>query len=283
MNVLVTGSNGQLGSELHEITKIFSIHHFVFVDKKALDITSNLEVENYFKNNNFDYCINCAAYTAVDKCEENIKLANLVNTNGPENLAIACKKYNTILIHISTDFVFSGEKNIPYNESDKTGPINIYGTTKLKGEKAIQSILQNFFIIRTSWLYSSFGSNFVRTMLRIAKTKNSIGVVNDQIGTPTYARDLAKVLIKLIENKNSNFGLYHYSNEGVASWYDFARAIFDISKFDNELNPISTDQYPLPAERPKFSIMNKDKIKKNLNVSIPYWTHSLKECLNVTR
>ena len=281
MNILITGSNGQLGSELKSIAKSNKGHSYTFVDIAELDITNKEAVINFFNSNSFDFCINSAAYTAVDKAEEDIVNAESVNTIGPGNLAIACKLSKTKLVHISTDFVFDGSKNIQYSEKDITKPINIYGDTKLKGELLVQKEIDEYFILRTSWLYSSFGNNFVKTMQRLGQERENLGVIVDQIGTPTYARDLAKAIMVIINTSSNDFGIYHYSNEGVASWYDFAKEIFYYSNISIELNPITTLQYPTPAKRPRFSVMDKTKIKQKLNISIPHWSDSLKECIKL--
>lgn len=279
MKVLVTGANGQLGCELREIHKNSKNIFFDFVGIKELDITSKIQIEEYFENNKFDYCINCAAFTAVDKSETNVNQAKLVNVKGTQILASTCSKFNVILIHISTDFVFDGEKNTSYIETDSTNPLGVYGKTKLDGEHKVLSILDKYFILRTSWLYSSFGNNFVKTMLQLSDTRDSLGVVDDQIGTPTYARDLARLIIEIIESKNSRYGIYHFSNEGLASWYDFAHAIFYYSNRKINLQPINTEQYPLPAKRPIFTVLNKSKIKNSFHITIPHWIDSLKDCL----
>lgn len=279
IKIVVTGAKGQLGSEIYEAAKGITGYSFDFTNSKALDISSKQSVESYFKNNNYDYCINCAAYTAVDKSEDEKEKADLVNHIGVSILADACKINSVIFIHISTDFVFDGDKNISYLESDKTNPINYYGASKLKGEKVIEQSLDKYFIIRTSWLYSSFGNNFVKTMIKLSDSRDSLSIIDDQIGTPTYARDLANVILKFIATRNDNYGVYHYSNEGVACWYDFAKMTFEYSNKNIDLKPISTEQYPLPAKRPKFTVLNKNKIKTKLNISIPHWTDSLKDCL----
>ena len=283
MNILVTGASGQLGSELHFLSNNYPNHTFTFTSREQLDITSEADVFTFFQKNNFNYCINGAAYTAVDKAESDFLNAEKVNTVGAKNIASACKKLEVILIHVSTDFVFDGNKNIAYLENDKTEPINVYGTTKLKGELAIQDRLTKYFILRTSWLYSSYGNNFVKTMQRLGKEKKNLSIVSDQIGTPTYARDLAKVILTIIETKNKQYGTYHYSNEGKVSWYAFAEAIFDYSNITLTLNPITTAQYPTAAKRPSFSVMNKNKIKNNLNICIPHWTDSLKQCITLLK
>ncbi len=279
IKILVTGAKGQLGLEINEVAKSLVDYSFDFVDSKSLNISLKPDVVNYFKNNNYDYCINCAAYTAVDKCEDEKGQSELVNYKGVSIIADACKNFNVVLIHISTDFVFDGKKNEAYIEVDKTNPINFYGASKLKGELAVQDQLQKYFIIRTSWLYSIFGNNFVKTMLKLSESRTTLSIIDDQIGTPTYARDLARIILKIIEDKNSNFGIYHYSNEGLASWYDFAKMIFEYSNIEMNVLPIATEQYPLPAVRPKFSVLNKNKIKKSLNITIPHWTEGLKDCL----
>jgi dTDP-4-dehydrorhamnose reductase len=273
--VLVTGANGQLGQCFQELANIQSLS-FVFLGSKELDITCRDSVFGVFKNNAFDYCINCAAYTAVDKAESESDLAEKVNVLGVKNLSEACKANKVKLIHISTDFVFDGESNIPYLENKEPNPISVYGKTKLSGEKIIQETLSEYFILRTSWLYSEFGNNFVKTMLRLSKDRTELGVISDQIGSPTYAKDLAKVILKIIENDSSKYGVYHYSNEGVASWYDFAKAIFEISNTIMKVVTIPTSSYPTPAKRPNYSVLNTSKLKNNLSIEIPYWRDSLK-------
>lgn len=280
IKVLVTGSNGQLGQCLKEHSKpLEGEFQFVFATSNDLDITKPNEVLDYFKTNQFDYCINCAAYTAVDMAEQEKEKAYRVNVSGVENLVNACLKGDTTLIHVSTDFVFDGENNNQYQELDKTNPISVYGSTKLQGENKITFKLKKYFIIRTSWLYSEYGNNFVKTMLRLGKERDELSVVADQIGTPTYAADLANVIIEIIKNDKSAYGLYHYSNEGVVSWYEFAKKIFEFSEIKLNLLPIKTEAYPTPAKRPKFSVMDKSKIKAELNVKTKDWTESLKECL----
>ena len=254
INVLVTGGNGQLATCIREYSKDQKDLNFLFVDSGQLDITDYNAVHTFFKKENISFCINCAA-------------------------SQICKLFNAILIHISTDFVFDGMKATLYTEQDIVEPISVYGHTKLQGEIAIAESWEKHIIIRTSWLYSEYGNNFLKTMLRLGAERDSLGVVADQIGTPTYAVDLAKVIITIINKANPEFGIFHYSNEGVASWYDFAEAIFDISKTKVELSPIRTEAYPTPAKRPSFSVMDKAKIKSSLGIKIPYWRESLKECL----
>ena len=278
-SVLVTGSYGQLAAcikdKIHEHPEIA----FVFTDLPELDITKENQVFDFFSNNEFSWCINCAAYTDVDKAETEKQISYEVNELGAANLAKACKKYKVKLIHISTDFVFSGESSKPYDEFDIAEPVSIYGDSKLKGEQSITSIMDNYFIIRTSWLYSEHGNNFYKTMLNLSKVKKEINVIFDQIGAPTYAGDLTKVILKIITIESNKFGIYHYSNEGVASWYDFAMAIFDESKYDVKINPLRTNQYPTPATRPQYSVLDKSKIRKAFEIEIPYWRYSLKQVI----
>ena len=284
MNVLVTGSNGQLASCIKDLAKQYDGLNFIYTDYKELDICDLNQVNTFFKSNKkIDYCINCAAYTAVDKAESDVEKAFEINANGAKNLAIACREFDAILIQISTDFVFDGEKKEPYTETDVAKPISVYGASKLQGEIEIKQTLETYFILRTSWLYSEHGTNFMKTMLRLAETRDEISVVSDQIGTPTYAGDLADVILKIISSKNTNFGLYHYSNEGVASWYDFAKAIFEASNLKIKLNAIKTEAYPTPAKRPVFSVMDKEKIKSVLEIVTLNWQDGLFRALNKNR
>ena len=280
MNVLVTGSNGQLASCIKDHAKQYDGLNFIYTDYEELDICNLNDLEEFFKTNQkIDYCINCAAYTAVDKAESEVEKAFEINAIGPKNLAQVCSEFDTILIQISTDFVFDGEKTEPYTETDVAKPISVYGASKLEGEEEIKKTLETYFILRTSWLYSEYGTNFMKTMLKLAETRDEISVVSDQIGTPTYAGDLADVILKIITSNTKSFGLYHYSNEGVASWYDFAKAIFEASNIEIKLNPIKTSAYPTPAKRPLFSVMEKTKIKETLNIEIPFWRESLKKAI----
>lgn len=278
-NVLVTGGHGQLATCLKHITKEPNGFNFIYVDVEDLDITDLSAIEDFFKHNKISFCVNCAAYTAVDNAESNVKLAEMVNVFGAKNLAMACKNYDAVLIHISTDFVFDGSQTRFYTEEDMANPLSVYGVTKLKGEIAISESLKEHFVIRTSWLYSEYGNNFLKTMLKLGAERDNLDVVADQIGTPTYAGDLATVVVSIIKSGKLNFGTYHYSNEGVASWYDFAKAIFDENEVKVELLPIKTKDYPTPAKRPFFSVMDKTKIKSELGIEIPYWRDSLKKCM----
>jgi dTDP-4-dehydrorhamnose reductase len=280
-NIVVTGSNGQLGSELKALAQIYSDYNFYFTDSKELDITNHEAVNQFIKTNKISVIINCAAHTAVDKAETDVELSKKLNHLAVENFGNIAKANNIKLIHISTDYVFDGTNYMPYSEKDKTNPQSVYGNTKLAGEQALQEINpENSIIIRTSWVYSSFGNNFVKTMLRLANERKELGVIVDQIGTPTYARDLAKVILEIIPKvKNENVEVYHFSNKGVSSWYDFAKAIFDIKGIEIKLNAIETSQYPTAAKRPFYSVLNKNKIENTFQIEIPNWRDSLKECL----
>lgn len=280
-DVLVTGSNGQLGKSISALkdTNNYDSLNFTFTTRASLDVSNLDQVEAYFQSNNFNYCINCAAYTAVDKAEEEKEQAFLINAIGAKNLAEVCKKYKIILIHISTDFVFDGTKREPYLEKDIPNPINVYGASKLQGERYVQSALDNHFIIRTSWLYSEFGNNFVKTMLRLGSEKDEIHVVNDQIGSPTYAKDLAEAVLEIIISEYTQFGLYHYSNQGALSWFEFAKAIFNFTQNDIQVKPIPTSGYPTPAQRPQYSVLSSTKIFHNLRLEEKAVLFSLKNCL----
>lgn len=282
--ILVIGSNGQLASELKQIQSKYSNHQFLFTSQNDLDISDNKSIESVFKNFKPNYIINCAAYTAVDKAESDQESAFKINEKGVENLANHCRNENSYFIHISTDFVFDGKKSNPYTEDDKTNPLSIYGLSKLKGELAIQNSGCDYTIIRTSWLYSSFGNNFVKTMIRLGSERESLNVVADQIGSPTYCADLAMIILSQLENfPNHKNNIYHYSNEGVASWYDFAYEIMQMSSLKCQINPIPTTDYPTPAVRPSFSVMDKSKIKRHFNITIPHWKESLASCIHLLR
>ena len=281
-NILVTGSKGQLGSELEELSSNYK-YNFFFTDRTTLDISDKKAVEVFLNLHKIDVILNCAAYTAVDKAEDDALNADKINHIAVQTLAQLSKDKNIKLIHISTDYVFNGENFKPYTEDDTTNPNGVYGKTKLDGENAMIEISPlNSIIIRTSWVYSSFGANFVKTMLRLGKERDSLGVIFDQVGTPTYARDLAKAILDIIPSiHNKKVEIYNYSNEGVCSWYDFAKEIMSMAKLDCAINPIESSAYPTPAKRPHFSLMNKAKIKKEFNLSIPYWKDSLNECLKI--
>ena len=279
MKILVTGASGQLGSTLKEVAEDKTGLEFVFKSSSELDITEVGAVHKELTSSSYAYCINCAAFTHVDKAESETDLARLVNISGPRNLALVCNESGTVLIHISTDFVFDGYMNVPYREEDIARPIGFYGDTKYKGERAIINNLEAHFILRTSWLYSEYGNNFMKTMIRLGNEREELSVVYDQVGTPTYAKDLAELILRIIKMGNMDYGVYNYSNEGVASWYDFAKAIFDGYGLNIKLKPILSEHYPTPAERPKYSVLDKSKIKKTFNLEIPHWRDSLNVAL----
>jgi dTDP-4-dehydrorhamnose reductase len=290
MRILVTGKNGQLGKSIHKIvnTKIDnnqSSDEFIFAGKEELDLSSGSNISHYFDNNDkLDIIINCAAYTAVDKAEEEVELANQINHLAVRQLAEIAKAQKAKLIQISTDYVFDGKKHGPYKETDATNPINVYGKTKLAGEWALKEVMPtNAMIIRTSWLYSEYGNNFVSTMLRLGKDRDELSVVSDQIGSPTYATDLAGAILEIIKNEefkevSQATQIYHYSSKGEISWYDFAKEIFKIAKIDCKVNPITTQQYPTPAKRPKNTTMDKAKIFNKYLINTPSWNQSIKFC-----
>ncbi len=279
--ILVTGSNGQLGKELQQLADAYPQYRFVFASREDLKLHHYGLVENFFIATKPHYCINCAAYTAVDKAESEQDMAMLVNGEAVGHLAAICKKYNTKFIHISTDYVFDGESETPYKEDDTTGPINTYGKSKLLGEQLCMKEDADAIIIRTAWVYSSFGHNFVKTMMRLMNERNELNVVADQIGSPTYAADLAKAVLDIISSGKWEAGIYHYSNEGKISWYDFAQAIKEITGSKAIVHPIETAQYPTPARRPKFSLLNKEKIKSTYGVEVPEWKESLQACIAI--
>ena len=284
MKILITGAYGQLGSELKEQKGNYPEWTFLFSDADTLDITDEVAVQNYFLEKQPEFVVNCAAYTAVDEAESDRDLAQKINAVAPGILAKAAKNIGTRVIHVSTDYVFNGQVFQPYIESDSVTPASIYGETKQEGEQKCMKENPDSIIIRTSWLYSSFGNNFIKTMLRLGADRDSLNVIFDQVGTPTYAGDLAGAIlsiIKIAEKVPDRFvpGIYHYSNEGVASWYDFAIAIFEIAGIECAVNPILTEDYPTPAKRPHYSVLNKSKIKGTFGIKIPYWRDSLHLCL----
>lgn len=285
-HILITGAAGQVGSELQTLAQnnYLTGAKFIFADAEQLDISDVEAVYAFFREYDIAWCINCAAYTAVDKAESDIDNAIKVNVMGAENLAKACDRFLAKFIHISTDYVYHNQQNTPYVETDETSPKSVYGLTKLQGESKVREHCQNSLIVRTSWVYSSHGDNFVKTMLRLGAARPELNVIFDQIGSPTYAGDLAKALLDILLKVESRQvddwqGIYHYSNEGVCSWYDFAKAIFDLSKTDCKVLPIETKDYPTPAKRPHFSLLNKAKVKLTFGLEIPYWRESLKKCL----
>lgn len=279
-NVLVTGSQGQVGSEIKELSSHYP-YTFYFTSKVELDITNEEALKEFIEINNITAIINCAAYTAVDKAESERQQADLINHQAVFNLASIAKEKKIKLIHISTDYVFDGTNHKPYVETDITNPQSVYGQTKLDGEKGLQLLNpENSIIIRTSWVYSSYGNNFVKTMLRLGKERESLGVIYDQVGTPTYAKDLAKSILDILPKiNNKKIEIYNYSNEGVCSWYDFAKEIMKMAKLTCKVNPIETKEYPTPAKRPHYSLLSKSKIKQTFELSIPHWKSSLEHCL----
>jgi dTDP-4-dehydrorhamnose reductase len=281
-NILVTGSSGQVGSEIKTLHSEYP-YNFFFTDKNELDITDAKKTAKFINDNKIDIIINCAAYTAVDKAQSDEESADKINHLAVKNLADIAKEKNLQLIHISTDYVFDGKGYRPYVEDDTTAPQSVYGKTKLDGEQAMMQINpKDSIIIRTSWVYSSYGANFVKTMLRLGKEKEQLGVIFDQVGTPTFARDLAKAILDILPKiSNEKVEIYNYSNEGVLSWYDFAKEIMRMAKLDCHINPIETKDYPTPAARPPYSLLNKSKIKKEFHIMIPFWKDSLDECLKI--
>jgi len=279
MKVVVLGASGQLGSCLKKVSAERNFLDISFPSEQEGNILDPELLDKLFVREQPEFVINCAAYTAVDKAEDEQDICRKVNRDGAAYIASACARHKATLVHISTDFVFRG--NVPQllSETDPTDPENIYGVTKLEGEEAIKEIFSRYFTIRTSWLYSEFGNNFVKTMLRLGKEREQLGVIADQTGSPTYAIDLAGVIFDIIESGSESYGIYHYSNEGVTSWYDFSKAIFDISKTRVKVNPVKTSEYVTKAVRPAYSVMDKSKIKNTFSIAIPYWRDSLEICI----
>jgi dTDP-4-dehydrorhamnose reductase len=286
MIVIVFGANGQLGQAIQSISTNFSNIHFKkntdniqfhFFDSNQVDITNINAVEFTFKLVKPDFCINAAAYTAVDKAEIEEEKAHLINVIGVKNIIQSCLTYDTSLIHISTDFVFDGIKTIPYLETDPTNPQGVYGVTKRKGELEIIQSLKKYFIVRTSWLYSDFGNNFKKTMLKLANEKDQLSVVNDQRGSPTHALDLADMILKILISESKNYGIYHFCNEGNTSWFEFAKKIFELNSVKIDLKAIPTSEYPTLALRPKYSVLDTSKIKKEFNINIKSWENALRD------
>ncbi|GAA3982548.1 dTDP-4-dehydrorhamnose reductase [Pedobacter ginsengiterrae] len=277
--ILVIGAGGQLGQCLKTVAERRGISEIVFPVEQEANILNQGLLNSLLEKEKPKFVINCAAYTAVDKAEDEVDLSKAVNETGAANLAKACKANGATLVHISTDFVFEGNEVKLLKEEDAANPINVYGVTKLDGENAVIDILDEHFILRTSWLYSEYANNFVKTMLKLGAERDELGIIADQVGTPTYAIDLANTIFDIIQSENKSYGLYHYSNEGVTSWFDFAKAIFDISNTAVKANPIPGSAYPTKAKRPAFSVMDKSKIKSTFNIQIPYWRDSLVECI----
>jgi len=286
-HILVTGANGQVGNEIRSLALDYD-WKFTYVDIEELDLTNGPRVKELFAEHKFSYCINCAAYTAVDQAESDEALARKVNATAVKYLAEACQENGTRLIHLSTDYVYHNEQNTPFKEGDVTTPKGVYATTKLEGDEFARSLNDQTLILRTSWVYSSFGKNFVKTMLRLGREKKELSVIFDQIGSPTYANDLAHAILTIIEKKEKGSisdeqfnDLYHFSNEGVTSWYDFAKTIFSLATIDCVVHAIESKDYPTAAERPPFSLLNKGKIKAELGIDVPYWRNSLMKCLKL--
>ncbi|MGC3978881.1 MAG: dTDP-4-dehydrorhamnose reductase [Paludibacteraceae bacterium] len=279
MNILITGSNGQLGNEIRILSLNYPQHQFFFTDVAELDITDVLAIENFISENSIEALINCAAYTAVDKAEDDVELCYKINRDAVRNLGEAAQKLGLRMIHVSTDYVFDGTNHIPYTEEMPVKPLGVYGKSKLEGEQVLLQSFANAVIIRTSWLYSSFGNNFVKTMLRLGRERDELNVIFDQVGTPTYAGDLADAILKIISSDKTVPGVYHYSNEGVCSWYDFTKTIHRIAQIQCNIKPIESKYFPAKVTRPHYSVLNKAKIKNIYGISIPYWENSLRKCL----
>lgn len=278
-NILITGANGQLGNEMQMLSEENSEYTYFFTDVAELDICNKQAVMDFVRTNDINVIVNCAAYTAVDKAEENVELCTKLNADAVGYLAEAAEANQSEFIQVSTDYVFDGTAHVPYQETDPTCPNSAYGSTKLAGEQNALTLCSRAMVIRTAWLYSTFGNNFVKTMIRLGKERDSIGVIFDQIGTPTYARDLARVIFTAI-HQGVVPGVYHFSNEGVCSWYDFTKAIHRLAGItDCKVNPLHTEEYPTPAKRPHYSVLDKTKIKNTYHIEIPYWMDSLQSCI----
>ena len=280
MNILVLGGTGQLGQCLQKVASEQNLTSITFADEVVGNILDMRVLEDLFVQKKPHYVINCAAYTAVDKAEDEVDLARKINRDGAENIANLCLKFDATMLQVSTDFIFEG--NIPslLTETDPTVPISVYGLTKLEGEKAVEAVLEKYYIVRTAWLYSEFAGNFMKTMLRLGTERDSLGIIADQIGSPTYGVDLAGALLDIIASDKKAYGIYHYSNEGAISWYDFAQAIFELGNVDVIVNPLKSSEYPTKAARPAFSVMDKTKIKTTFGIKVPYWRDSLKIALS---
>lgn len=280
MKILITGCRGQLGTEMKNILESEYPGITVYTDVDTLDLTNLDAVKECVARGGFTHIVNCAAYTAVDKAESDLDLCRRVNRDAVENIGIAAAENNAKVVHVSTDYVFDGTNCRPYREDDPVNPVSVYGVTKLEGEQALLKAAPDSVILRTAWLYSPYGNNFVKTMIRLGRERENLGVVADQAGTPTYALDLAKAIVAVITAPEWHSGIYHFSNEGVASWYDFTKAIHRIAGItDCDVRPLSTEQYPTPAHRPQYSVLDKTKIKDTFGITIPYWTDSLEECI----
>ena len=279
--ILITGSNGQLGSEMRIVSTKSPEHHYLFTDVAELDITNSDALNAFVKKNKVDVIVNCAAYTAVDKAEDDVDFCYKINAEAVRNIAIAAAKFNAKVIHVSTDYVFDGTSFIPYTEEMPVCPTSVYGKSKLAGELLLLENCKDSVIVRTSWLYSSFGNNFVKTMMKLGTERESLNVIFDQIGTPTYAADLADAIMSIINSPTFAPGTYHYSNEGSCSWYDFTKTIHRIARIKCRVLPIETKDYPTKTPRPHYSVLNKSKIKSVYGISIPHWEESLEKCVQL--
>lgn len=277
--ILVTGSRGQLGNEMQNAATAYPQFRYVFTDVEELDICDKAAVETFVRNNEVDIIVNCAAYTAVDKAEDDVELCYKINRDAVKNLGEVAANYGVKVIHVSTDYVFDGTGYLPYNEEQTVCPATVYGQSKLAGEEALMAVNKQSVIIRTAWLYSSFGNNFVKTMIRLGRERDTLSVVFDQIGSPTYAADLAGAILKVAAAETFVPGIYHYSNEGVCSWYDFTKTIHRLSGIVCDVKPIETKDYPARTPRPHYSVLNKAKIKQTYGITVPYWEESLESCI----
>lgn len=283
MNILITGSNGQLGNEIRVISENYSQHQFFFTDVAELDITDLSAIENFVSENKMETIINCAAYTAVDKAEDDVDLCYKINRDAVKNLGEIARKFGLKMIHVSTDYVFDGTNHIPYTEDMPVKPLGVYGKSKLEGEQVLLQSFPDAVIVRTSWLYSSFGNNFVKTMLKLGRERDELNVIFDQVGTPTYAGDLAEAILKIISSEKIISGIYHFSNEGVCSWYDFTKTIHRIAGITCNVKPIESKDFPAKVTRPHYSVLNKAKIKSVYSIEIPYWEDSLEKCIDILK
>lgn len=281
MKLLIIGSNGQLGNEIRVLSEKYPQHQFFFTDVAELDITDISAIENFVSENKIQGIINCAAYTAVDKAEDDVELCYKINRDAVKNLGETAQKFGLKMVHVSTDYVFDGTNHIPYTEEMPMKPLGVYGKSKLEGEQVLQNSFAEAVIVRTSWLYSSFGNNFVKTMLKLGRERNELNVIFDQVGTPTYAGDLADSILKIISSEEIIPGIYHFSDEGVCSWYDFTKTIHRIANIQCNVKPIESKDFPAKVTRPNYSVLNKAKIKKTYGIEIPHWEESLRKCIEI--
>ena len=281
--ILVTGSNGQLGNEIRVVSSRHTNFEYFFTDVDELDICNKQALETFVAENGINIIVNCAAYTVVDKAEEDVELCFRINRDAVKNIGEVAQKNNIKVVHVSTDYVFDGTNHLPYTEDMPVCPATIYGKSKLEGEQALMQVCENAIILRTSWLYSSFGANFVKTMLKLGAERDTLNVIFDQIGTPTYAADLAEAILQIVNSDNFVSGIYHYSNEGICSWYDFTKAIHRLAGICCNVQPIETKDYPAKTPRPHYSVLNKTQIKSTYKITIPHWEESLEKCINILK